>query len=500
MKKSLLSLSAATLALSTFLLANPATTSAAPKADLSSISLSWSKTLNDPNLPIAESSPTLAHLPDPSVVVGDRAGNVYAYNIASGNTVPGWPVRLGATNPIDSPLSATKLSPTASADTVYVGVGTDGTPSTPIGYLAINANGTTRWSHTALDTEPAGQNVHGVIAGITLVPTGSSQMAVAGSTGQVMHAFGANRGAESWSFLTADSVHSAAAYAPTGKNGTTEVILGGDSTSSHGIPIGNPPFVYQDGGHLRFFSLTGQKRCEIPQPNQTLDSSPAVGPILPKGKLGVVIGTGSYYPGASDTGKLIIANRSCQIVSRLSVGGVTYASPALAKLDGTHTAIIEIASKGSSSPGKLVAFDTSGAMLPGYPKSTTAAVVGPASPVTADLFNTGNQDIIVPTLAGLDIFDGPTGSLIGVLANYHAFQSTPMVTFDQSSQTLSITAAGYTASTQCPTNQSICLRGTIDHFIAHEATSLPTSPDQSWPMFHHDSTLSGSQLAPLTQS
>ena len=75
---------------------------AAPRA-IAPFQLVWSQSVNGQNgnpndggLPIAVSSPNLADLQGaPAVVVGDRAGYVYALSLASGRTVPGWPASTG---------------------------------------------------------------------------------------------------------------------------------------------------------------------------------------------------------------------------------------------------------------------------------------------------------------------------------------------------------------------------------------------------------------------
>ena len=49
----------------------------------------WTQTLNDANNPIVDSSPNVADLDgQPSVVVGDRAGYVYAFHLSGGRPPP----------------------------------------------------------------------------------------------------------------------------------------------------------------------------------------------------------------------------------------------------------------------------------------------------------------------------------------------------------------------------------------------------------------------------
>jgi hypothetical protein len=101
---------------------------AAPAPHALGISLAWQQVLPDAGAPIAQSSPNVATLDGggPSVVVGDRAGGVYAFHLSDGSGVAGWPVHLGA--PVDSTPSA---SPDGSGtDYVYVGTGNAAHPTT----------------------------------------------------------------------------------------------------------------------------------------------------------------------------------------------------------------------------------------------------------------------------------------------------------------------------------------------------------------------------------
>ncbi|MGA3218476.1 MAG: hypothetical protein ABSE77_05260, partial [Acidimicrobiales bacterium] len=104
----------------------------------------WSQTLPDTGRPVALSSPDIATLGDAAaVVVGDRAGYIYAFSLADGKAVPGWPARTGDI-PVDSTPSVAPLDPASPDDTVFVGVGNSATPHAG-GYEAFNPDGTERW-------------------------------------------------------------------------------------------------------------------------------------------------------------------------------------------------------------------------------------------------------------------------------------------------------------------------------------------------------------------
>ena len=90
------------------------------------------------------------------MVVGDRAGHVYAFNLASGTTVPGWPVSTGGV-PVDSTPSVADTSGSG-LDSVFVGEGNAATPTSG-GYLGITPQGGTMWftnvQNPSTDTAPA---------------------------------------------------------------------------------------------------------------------------------------------------------------------------------------------------------------------------------------------------------------------------------------------------------------------------------------------------------
>ncbi len=132
--RSLAALSLVTVA--TTALATPSTgpLSGAQTVDVAhAVSLSevWGTALPDNGGPIALSSPNVADLAGgPAVVVGDRAGHVYAMNLATGNEVPGWPVSTGGV-PVDSTPSVVRR-----LDSVFVGVG-NASNSHVGGYMGI---------------------------------------------------------------------------------------------------------------------------------------------------------------------------------------------------------------------------------------------------------------------------------------------------------------------------------------------------------------------------
>ena len=64
------------------------------------------------------------------------------------------------------------------------------------------------------------------------------------------------------------------------------------------------------------------------------------------------------------------------------------------------------------------------------------------SVVAADLSGSGYQDLLVPTVHGVEVLDGRTGSEVTVLGPRLGFQNSPLVT-DDPNGTVGITIAGY---------------------------------------------------------
>ena len=277
----------------------------------------WTETwstgaLPDDGQPIALSSPTVANLDgQPSVVVGDRRGFVYAYHLGSasspGTSVAGWPT-TNESGPIDAPPSVSPVG--FGLSSVLIGSGNDADPTTG-GYQAFGPSGGQLW-HTAVvnpptDTAPA----LGVQAGMSvgsLQPGGTDT--VAGSLGQVSYALDAGSGAPlaGWPFFNSDSTHSTAALADLYGTGQNEIIVGGDQSAGEGQGQ-----VYSNGGHLRILSGAGTEICRA-DTNQVVDSSPAVGGFLPGGATGIAVGTGSFFPGASDSNTVRAYDARCQLI------------------------------------------------------------------------------------------------------------------------------------------------------------------------------------------
>ena len=451
----------------------------------SSFVLEWSVgPLADKGAPIAQSSPMVATLDNggPAVVVGDRAGHLYAYHLSDGSAVPGWPVDVGA--PVDSTPSVALLSG-SSYDTVFVGAGDAGAPNVG-GYYAFSASGQQLWHSTVqslpIDPHPA----TGVQASLTFGDIGGQEGVFAGSLDQLGYALDVANGRAlyGWPFFDADSVFSTAALADLYGTGQDELVVGGASTA--GLALGQ---AYPQGGHVRVLDGEGHQLYDY-DPDQEVDSSPAVGDFLAGGQPGIVVGTGNQFKGASDTDALMAFTTRLQPVWTDHLDGVTSSSPAIADVLGNGSLdVVEGTDTGSG--GSVWVLDgADGSVI--WHQSVVGRVIG--SVVAADLTGQGYQDLLVPTTQGVEVLDGRSGAEVTVLGGKGGpggqfgtlgFQNSPLVT-DDPDGAAGITVAGYNGNNQ----------GVVEHFEVRGSDGALAVGTGSWPMFHHDPALSGA-AAPL---
>ncbi len=462
-----------------------AAAAARPRASATSlqITFAWSTTaLDDAGTPIAQSSPVVADLPGgPAAVVGDRAGKVYAFSLSTGAEMTGWPASAGA--PVDSSPSVAVL-PGGTHDSVFVGAGNAAHPLSG-GYEGFGPNGTPLWS-VPVDNPPTDPYPHnGVQASLAVADfTGRGPDVAAGSLGQEEYALDAADGAvlPGWPFFNSDTTFSTAALADLYGTGHTEIVEGGGQTAGSGRGQ-----TYSQGGHMRIFNSRGDLICDH-DTTQTMFSSPAVGPILSGGSTGIVTGTGSYWNGAASTGEVIAFTTDCGVAWSTDLGGLTTSSPALA--DVTGTGALRVVEGTNQDGGGAVWVLTGATGAPLWHAATTGEVIG--SVVTADLSGHGDQDLLVPTTLGVDIFDGSTHEQVAVLngvSSTHGvlgFQNSPLVT--DTDGIVGITVAGY----GCPSTKCF---GQVEHYVLPGSDGALAVGAGAWPEFHHDPQLTGNARA-----
>ena len=437
----------------------------------------WNQVLNDGGDPVAESSPNVAILDGdgPSVVIGDRDGFVYGFHIVDGSPVAGWPTSTGA--PVDSTPSVADIG--GGGDSVFVGSGNAADP-TQGGYQAFGPSGNLLWFSSVTDPGTDNQPAQGVQASMSIgsLEPGATDV-VAGSLDQEEYALDAGTGSPliGWPYFTSDSVFSTAALGDLYGTGQTEIVEGGDQ--SNGFGLGQN---YTNGGHLRILNDRGGLICHD-DTDQTVDSSPAIGGFLAGGATGAVFGTGGFFPGASDTNTVKAVDSACNPRWSTTLDGITTSSPALADLSGNGSLDVVEGTNVDNIAGSVWALNgVTGQVL--WSTSAIGAVIG--SVTTADLFGAG-QDVLVPTLEGVEILDGTNGALLaelnassGVVNGILGFQNSPLVTTDPNG-TVGITIAGYNGF----------LQGVVEHFEIPGSDGPGAIGPGSWPMFHHDPQLTG---------
>jgi hypothetical protein len=488
--------------------ASNAAASPVPHAASPSFSLVWSQTMNgqngnpnDTGNPIVISSPNEAVLQgQPAVVVGDRAGYVMAYNMSTGMSIPGWPYYDGGM-PIDASPS---VSPAGDPSTVYIGLGNSSKP-TAGGYLALNQSGKQVWYVVPTNPSTDPTRTAGVTASMAVGELEGQTAVTSGSLGQVQLAMNASDGAvlPGWDpWLSGDTEVSTPAIADLYGTGQNEVIEG--IGTSAGTLFGQQ---YSQGGHIRVITENGNTGQEYPNGGQVcqlttdeaVSSSPAVGAFLANSAVGIVSGTSDYYgsqgePG-TDTDAVIAMlptlGGNCAQQWSTKLDGDTSDSPALADVLGNGS--LQVA-EGTSSPNTLSGsvYVLNGAT--GQVEWTRAAAGGVIGSITtADLSGRGYQDLIVPTVAGVQIFDGQSGDVIATLGPGDGFQSSPLITNDPNG-TVGITIAGYSYAAD---------QGVIQHYEVTVPGDPTVGATGSWPQFHHDPQLTGNasgntQMGPST--
>ena len=491
------------------------------------VTQTWIHDLNDAPCGVAEASPAevLVDQSGPSVEVGDRAGDLYAFHLSDGSVPAGWSTSPpsatitsgqgcgisgndGATTtaavgtngisvpghpPIDSTAS---VVPTPTGSDLYFDAGNAANPSEG-GYYAYGPSGALRWNEAA--TNPSTDPLHdiGVQASPTVGSAGGTSFVVAGSLGQRTDALDAADGVPmgGWPFFSADSVFSTAAVGDLYGTGQDEVVVGGASTA--GFAYGKH---YRNGGHLRILNDHGGLICAA-DTNEEVDSSPAVGPILPGGALGIATGTGSFY-GASDEDTVKVFDTRCHQVWSDTLDGTTGGSPALADVQGNGRLAVVEGTVGSNGAGSVWALDAgTGAVI--WKVAAIGEVIG--SVTTADLSGDGTQDVIVPTTAGLEILDGQTGAELvhvddgsgngGVGAGQvYGFQNAPLVT-DDPDGAIGITVAGYFAVPDSPDHD---VQGMVQHFTVNGSNGDLVTEAGGWPQFHQNAQLTGFAATAIT--
>lgn len=487
--------------------------------------LVWQSELDDAPCGVAEASPALFNDGGtPAVEIGDRQGDIYAFDLAGGSgtstaatVAPGWNTATGtavgagtgcnqpASNvgtvlsgaqgievpespPIDSTASINPSNGNLLFDAGNAAEPTDG------GYYEYGPGGNEVWNQVVAnpptDTVPNG----GVQASPSIGDAGT--IAEAGSLGQEAYALNTANGTPStgWPQFDADSNFSTAAVADLYNTGSSDFITGGATTSGFAYGTG-----YGNGGQLRIYNDHGGLVCAA-DTTEEIDSSPAVGPILAGGGYGIAVGTGSYWGvtsghPVSDDNAVKVYDSKCNQVWSQSLDGFTGGSPALADIEGNgQLAVIEGTESNNGATGSVWALNAATGQVI-WSVNVLGGVYG--SVTTAD-FGEGHQDVIVPTTRGIEILDGRSGEMVGhfddgsgndgvLKGKIYGFQNAALVTQDPDGS-IGITVAGYHS---LQNGDGTAVQGTVQHFELTGSNGAIVNENGAWPQFHHDAQLTG---------
>jgi putative cell wall-binding protein len=452
----------------------PAAHAAAPaQLDLQPV---WRRTY--PGVTFLDSSPVPANLTTPAYVVGGLDGRVYALDAGSGADEPGWPVTT--TNPINSSPAAADVAGDGHSR-IFIGSGAAmGTnPCSGGGTYAIGYRGNVNWHNNQSDADCASLPFQDSFA-IGDVTGDGAPDATIGALGLLSPSYAALTGAmnEGWPFFTDDTVFSTPALDALSGAGPADVIMGGDSSPGPGHFRGGMMRAIDGAGHLLW-------QYDV---DEQVASSPAVGDIGSPGHPAIVFGTGEYWlehGGATDSDSIFVVDPSGRLVWRKDLGGDTYGSPALADVEGNGQADIVEGTNGfpgSPNSGAVWVLDASGNPLPGWAGRPSGGGVVIGGITTADLNGDGAQDLLVPTGAGVFIYDGRTAVQIGGIdIGQVSYENSPLVT-DDGGGAIGITVAGATPSGTGVVAHYRVVGGQVGHL--------------GWPMFHHDPAHTGNLATP----
>ncbi|GAC1535706.1 MAG: hypothetical protein NVS3B12_17940 [Acidimicrobiales bacterium] len=434
----------------------------------------WRRTF--PGVTFRESSPVPATLASSAYVVGALDGKVYALDAASGTDEPGWPAQT--TNPINSSPAAADVVGDGQSR-IFVGSGEAAKSVSGAcsggGTYAFEPSGAVRWHNIGSDPNCPNQAFHSSFAIGDTNGDGFPDANI-GALGLQSPSYNAVSGVmnNGWPFYTDDTVFSSPALATIRSPGVRDIVIGGDSTPGGPIDF--------KGGMMRALTGDGKLIWEF-NVDEQVRSSPAIGDLDGTGP-SINFGTGNFWQnngGANDSTSIFSLDFGGHLRWRKDLGGDTLAGPALADVGGTgHAAIVEgtFGSPNNTNGGLIWVLDGSGNPLPNWAGRNSDGGVIIGTIATADLNGDGAQDLLVPTGAGVFIYDGRSAAQIaGIDIGQTGFQNTPLVTDDGGGQ-VGITVAG----TQ-PDGT-----GVVEHYRVGSPARLGSI---SWPMFHHDAAHTG---------
>jgi hypothetical protein len=212
-----------------------------------------------------------------------------------------------------------------------------------------------------------------------------------------------------WRRYIEDTLWSSPVVVDIDRNGTPEIVLGGDIWA--GNPLGAP-----EGGLVWILNRDGTTYPGYPRhvPLQTVWSTPAIVDLDQDGRLDVVVGTGTHFP---DPGGRWVDAFDAQSRRSLPgwpvpVAGRAMTSPAVGELDGDPGLEVATGSEG----GFIYVFDTDGRELwrsceSGHPNGCFEGYGTHGGIAIADVDDDGAQEVVAGFDHQMRIHDGRTGRI-----------------------------------------------------------------------------------------
>ncbi|MHB8440092.1 MAG: outer membrane protein assembly factor BamB family protein [Acidimicrobiales bacterium] len=479
-------------------------------ANTITVSMKWSDVLGAGSA-VYMSSPNVATLDGsgPSVVVGSRNnGCLYAVDIGTGNTTPGWPRCTGYG------LDATPSVLPAGGGTDDI-IESEGTPNSGIsgtrssgGIVAYGSNGSTLWSRTLPDVFGTFGNSPVVDGSAAIGDPGTGQeTVVVGGVSLSMYALNPTTGATDpgWPQETPDSTEATEALANV--NGTQYVVAASDATGGSGAHFSGEV----NGGSVRLMTGGGQSAW-TDWTNEVVSSGAVVGNLTGSGPV-AVFGHGDYWinSGGGSSYDTVTAVNAANGGSMwtATLNGPALAAPAIADLLGNgQQDVIEPSwfnGTSGSNGGEVFALNPSnGSSLWTFTPPSATTITG--SVATAN-FGEGYQDVVVATGGGWYLLDGKSGAAqaggqaLGTSGNaaldpcngsisYIQSQDAPLVVPDPSGTGLDVIVAG-----TCAGNGSDANDGVIAAYQVTDGSATTNSVGtNAWPEFKGNPQLSGSNI------
>ncbi len=452
----------------------PAAPAATPPA------VTWSVEL--PGAAIRESSPLLADLDGDGtldVVVGARDGKVYALRGKDGGSVAGWP--QATTNPIDSSPSMADVDGDGRPE-VFIGSGSYAASGGAL--YSFSRTGALRFRRELKDQSFNNPSVFSTPALGDLDHNNSVDVAAASlGVASAWQLSGSGAPLSGYPYFWDDTIFSSPALADVNGDGTTDMVIGGDSTAGGRVDF--------KGGIVRALTSGGRGLWEF-RVDDIVRSSPSIGDIDGDGRLDVVFGVGDFYGGNDSTAVFALDAATGQLKWRRATNGLVLGSPALADVNGDGKLDVAVATfpsgHGKGAGGSLyVLKGADGSDVAHFPVSVGAGAQ--AGVVTGDVDGDGGQDLLVPTGAWVAVVSGKTGSVLYDLAQNTTtgFQSSPAVGDIDGDGRIDVVAAGTKANG----------RGVVFRWELPAASKLGLL---TWPQFRKDSRRTGSWTTGLAPS